>query len=404
MKKKIKIILIIIVTIIYIIIGGFLFLNIQLLDSPQIIINIEVAEINSENAILQTKIDIDNPNDFEIVVKNLLIVTTTPDGYEVARSLINGGEIGPKQNKTFTKEIIIAFDGHSPEQLTSKITGEIGVNILFTQKTIPLNIGIVTSLEHLINDLAAPSLNVTVEVVDIKTEGIEINATIDIYNSNNFEIYIKDISNDIETKTGKKIGNINVIGANIPGKGSLQIKGNGSMLLEAFNEKIIYLNLSGTVGTIIAGFEKNLSIDIKNKILIPDIEELIFSKDKPTILSIKIKGKFTLRGYLFEIIMEVDNTYKVDLIFRNITSEIYLVNNNDYIFIGKCENIDDIIVKSGESDISKCEILVPYSKLLPLIRSTEWVMNAVSSEISILGVNQSIFFEIRGYQDFNVIT
>ena len=102
MKKKV-IILFTIIAIIYIIVGTFLFLNIQLMDAPEIIINIEVTEINSENAILHTKIDIDNPNSFEIVAKNLLIVTTTTEGYEVARALIQGGEIGSNQKKHLQK-------------------------------------------------------------------------------------------------------------------------------------------------------------------------------------------------------------------------------------------------------------------------------------------------------------
>ncbi len=404
MRKKIIVILFIILTIIYIIVGALLFLNIQLMDAPEIIIKIEVSEIGPENAILHTNLDIDNPNGFEIVAKNLLVVTTTPEGFEVARALIEGGNIGAYEKKTFTKDLIVAFNGHSPNTLTSKISGEVGASILFIQKTIPLNIGIITSLEKIIDDLVAPSMNVFVEVVDIKTEGIEINATVDVYNPNSFEILIDDISNDIETEYGKKIGKINVIGGKIPAKDSLQIKGNGSMLLEAFNTEMVILNLSGNISGRIAGFEKNLSFDIESKIVIPDIEELVFSKDKPTILSIKIQGKFTLRGYLFEIFMEIDNTYKVDIIFRNTTCEIYLVKDDDFRFIGECERFEDIIVESGESDLSECEILVPYSTFFSIYRGTDWIMNAVSSEISIKGVNQSILFEIRGYQDINIIT
>jgi LEA14-like dessication related protein len=403
MEKKV-IILFTIIAIIYIIVGAFLFLNIQLMDAPEIIINIEVADINSENAILHTKIDIDNPNSFKVVVKNLLIVTTTNEGYEVARTLIQGGEIGSNEKKTFTGDITVAFNGHSPELLTTKITGEVGANILFIQKIIPLNVGIVTSLEHIFNDLTVPNMNVAIEVADITTERIEINATIDVFNPNNFEIYIEDISNDIETESGKKIGKLNVIGGKIPGKGSLQIKGNGSLLLEAFNEEHVNLNLSGIVGATIAGFEKNLSFDIKNKVIMPNLEEIMFSKDKSTILSVKIKGKLTLRGYLFEILMGVENTYKVDIEFRNITSEIYFVKNDDHRFIGKCENVEDIVVESGSKDVSTCEILVPYSKLFPFDLSTDWIMNSVSSRISIVGINQSLFFEIRGYQDFNILT
>ena len=102
--------------------------------------------------------------------------------------------------------------------------------------------------------------------------------------------------------------------------------------------------------------------------------------------------------------MEVDNTYKVDLIFRNSTSEIYYVKNGDNQFIGRCDKIEDIIVKSGKKSFTECKILVPYSKFLQIDRSTDWIMNTVTSNISILGVNQSIFFEVRGYQEINIIT
>jgi LEA14-like dessication related protein len=404
MKRNIKMVLLITIAVIYIIVGVLLFFNIQSMEAPEIIINIEVGEINSENAVLNTKMDIYNPNSFEIVTKNLLFVTTTPDGYEVARSLIEGGEIGAKQRRTFSEEFVFSFNGQSPDLLTSKITGDIGANIFFIQKTIPLNVGIVTSLEKLIDEITLPSMDTTIEVTDITNEGIEIDATVDVYNPNDFEINIADISNNIETKAGKKIGSIDIVGGSIPGNKKVQIIGKGIILLEAFNEKNIDLNLSGTVGATIAGFEKNLSFNIISRIITPNLQELIFSEDKPTILSVKIKGRFTISGYLFEIIMEVDNTYKVDLIFRNSTSEIYYVKNGDHQFIGKCDKIEDIIVKSGEKSITECEILVPYSKFFSIDRSTDWIMNTVTSKISIVGVNQSVFFEVRGYQEINIIT
>jgi len=404
MKRNIKLVLLILVATIYIIAGALLFFNIQSMEAPEIIINIEVGEINSETAVLNTKMDIYNPNGFEIVTENLLFVTTTPDGYEIANSLIEGGKIGAKQRKTFSEEFVFSFNGKSPDLLISKITGNIGANIFFLQKTIPLNVGIITSLENLIDELTIPSIDTSIEVLDITNEGIEINATLDVYNPNEFEINIGNISNNIETKAGKKIGSVDIAGASIPGKQKVKINVKGMLLLEAFNEKNIELNLSGKVGATIAGFEKNLSFNIKSKIIIPDVEQLLFSEDNPTILSVKIKGKFTLRGYLFEIIMEVDNTYKVDLIFRDSTSELYYVKNGYHQFIGRCNKIDDIIVKSGEKDITHCDILVPYSKFFSIDRQTDWIMNAVTSKISIVGVNQSAFFEVRGYQEINIIT
>ena len=162
MQKKIIAILVIIITIIYIILGALLFLNIQLMKAPEIIIKIELSEINSEEAILHITIDIDNPNGFEIITKNLKLVTTTQDGYEISRLTIEGGVIGSNKKEIFTKDVFVAFNGHSPGLLTTKITGEVGANILFIQKTIPLNVGIVTSLEHIFDDLTVPNMNVVI--------------------------------------------------------------------------------------------------------------------------------------------------------------------------------------------------------------------------------------------------
>ena len=53
MRKKI-IALFIVVTIIYLFVGGLLFLDIQLMEAPEILVEIEVTELNSELATLHT--------------------------------------------------------------------------------------------------------------------------------------------------------------------------------------------------------------------------------------------------------------------------------------------------------------------------------------------------------------
>jgi len=402
MKKKIIAILFTIVTIIYIIVGALLFLNIQLMETPEIIIKVEVAEVNSEEAILHTTIDIDNPNDFEIVAKNLEVVTTTPEGYVVARLSIEGGEIGSHGKKTFTKNVSVAFNGYSPKLLTSKITGEVGANTLFIQKTIPLNIGVVTSIENLINELAAPSMNVMVEFVEITTEGIKINATMDVYNPNTFEIYIENISTEIETKTGKKVGNVDLIGDVIAAKEYLPLNSSGIILFEALNAEKLVINMRGAAGAKIAGFEKNLSFNIQTGIIVPDLEELLLSKDKPTILSIKVDEKLTLKGIVFYVSMEVNNSYKVDLLVKDIVSRVYVVDGDGLHLIGENNKVEDILAEVGTSGLCSCEVLVPFSNLFPIRWSTDWLMVSVSGSVTIKGVNQSVYIEIRGYHDLHL--
>lgn len=401
MRKKTITILLAIATIIYIIIGAFLFLNIQIMETPEIIIKIEVTELSSEEAILHTSIDIYNPNGFEIIVKNLEVVTTTPDGYEVSRVLIKGGEISHHEKKTFSNDVIIAFNGNNPELLTSKITGEVGANILFIKKTIPLNIGVVTSIENLINKLAAPIVSIAVDFLEITTDGINITAIMDIYNPNSFDIFIKDIFMDIRNEEGKKIGDVGISEGVIESKDYLLLNSNGTILLEALNAEILILNLSWIAGVKIAGFEKNLSFNIQTRIVVPDFEELILSKEVPIFLSIKLDEKFTLRGIIFYIGLEINNSYKVDLVVKNLIFKIYTVADDTNRLIGENDKLDEILVKAGSSELSSCEILVPYSKILSFDGSIDWMMASVTGSVSIKGVNQSVFLEIRGYHSLH---
>lgn len=402
MRKKIIAILFTIITIIYIVVGAFLFLNIQLIETPEIIIKIEVSEINSEEAILHTNVNINNPNSFEIIVKNLKVVTTTPDGYEVAHIAIEGGEIGSHKTRTFTNDVFIVFSSYNPELLTSKITGEVGANIWLIQKTIPLNIGVITSIGNLTNQLAAPSVSITVDFTEMTNEGINITAIMKVYNPNPFDIFIDDISADILTEEDKKIGNINVSGGIIEAKDYLSLDCVGRLLFEAFNAKSLVIDINGVAGAKIAGYEKNLSFNIQTNIMVPDLEQLLLSKNNPTILIIEVDEKLTFKGIVFNILLNVNNTYKVDLLLKDIGYKIYKVVNDAEYIIGENNQVEDIFAESGKTGGSSCSILVPFSNLLPISLSIDGFMVTVSARVTIKGVNQSVYLELRGYLDIHL--
>jgi len=402
MRKKI-IAIFLAVTLIYIFFGGLLFLNIQLMDAPEILVEIEIASLNSEEATLNVDLKIYNPNGFDMVTKNLKVVTITPDGYEVANVLIEGGKIDSNSKKTFTEDIKIGFHGRKPKELTTKISGEVGANILFIEKTIPLNIGVVTSIESLIDELSTPSLSITIDFDDMTTDGINLSAIISVYNPNTFDIFIKDIKGEIYTETGDNAGKIDIIGQIIPAKGTIDIYGIGRLLFEALNVEFVVFNINGEVGAKIAGYEENVSLDITTRINVPDLEELLLSKDSPTYLSVKLDEKFTLQGIIFDIGLEINNSYKIDLLVKDIGVRIYTVRNDKNRLIGEKKNIGDILALSGRFGYSSCEILVPYYKIFPIDRSTEWLMASVSGKVTIKGVNQSVFIEIKGYHSLHPI-
>jgi len=402
MKKDLIKFLLIIIAILYIIIGGLLFINIQVLEAPEIIVEIDVSDISPEDATLNTKIDIENPNIFDVSVKNLRIITTATDGFRVADVQIDGGKIPSNDKKTFTNNITIAFAGRSPEKLTSKITGDVGMSVLFIEKTIPLKMGVVTSLEKILNDFAAPNINAIVELTEFNTEVIKLSAIIEVYNPNSFEIYIEDAVGEIKTETGKIIGGLDDIGGRILPKESKEINTTGWMFLEAFNAKKIIFNINAVAGIKAAGFDKNISFNAETKLVIPDLEELVLSKENPVQLSIKTKNKLTLNGVVTDIYLEVKNTYKVDLELRDIICSLNIVINNETHLLGENSIDEPLITEAGTTNSARCEITVPFLKMLSKVPQSDWLLVSATGRMTIKGIDPSVYVEIRGFTDIHL--
>jgi len=403
MRKKI-IILLVIVAIFYLIIGALLLLNIQLMESPDILVEIEVSDINSENAVINTIINVYNPNSFDIIARNLNIVITTQDDYEVANVLIEGGKISSNKNKTITEDLTIAFNGHSPERLISRISGDVGANILFIEKTIPLKIGVVTSIENLLNEIAAPSISAEINIDDITTDYINLSAEITAYNPNPFDININDILAEIKTDTGEKVGSLDVSSGIIIGKEYTELNASGWLLLKALNAKKLIINMEGVAGATIAGFEKNLPIEIISTVNIPDLEEILLPKDYPTVLSIKVDGKLTLKGFLSNATLVVNNTLKVDLALRNTTIKMLVAHGDEEQLLGETTIEEEIIVKAGNIKDVNSEIIIPFSKILSAnLLSADWLLISVSADLTIRGIDAAVYLEIRGYQDIHML-
>jgi LEA14-like dessication related protein len=403
MRKKI-LILFVIIAIFYIIIGALLLINIQLMESPDILVEIEVTELSSEKAVLHSVINVYNPNSFDVIVKNLNIEITTQEGFEVANVLIEGGKITSNGNKIFIEDINIEFNGNSPEHLISKISGDVGVSILFIEKTIPLKVGIVTSIENLLNELAAPSISITTNIEDITTENVNLSAELTAYNPNAFDMYIKEISAEIETDTGEIVGSLDISGGVIAGKDYSDLDASGWLLLKAFNAKKLIINIGGTAGANIAGFEKDIPLDISTVINIPDLEEILLPKENPTVLSIKVDGKLTLKGFLCNAELIVNNTFKVDLVLRDTTIKLYAVDGDNEKKLGDAFIEEEIVVNAGNVKNVSCEIIVPFSKLISSnILSADYQMILVSADLTVRGIDSAVYLQIKGYQDMHLL-
>jgi LEA14-like dessication related protein len=402
MKKAIFTLIVIILILINLIVGAFLFADIRMIELPETTITIDLQEISTEELVLQVSLGVANPNDFTIRIDDLEIVTTTLQGTELDRFTLPGGGIPAHANRTFTAQDHITFDGELPEQLISSITGDISLVFLgLIKKSLSLNMHIVTRLDTIIDELAMPSITIMTDLSDISQEGVTITGAIHLQNHNPFNLSLTDLEVTMETNTGETPGFLNVTDGIIPSQDTLTLHMEGFLEMETLNAETFTITISGTVGATIANITKSLPLATTVEVQLPDLEDL-FSSQVLTDVIIRGDFKATVKGILDTVELELQNPHKIDLVTTDIEVSIYRVDNNETHLLGRGK-LGDEIFAANNTTILKGELLIPYSqffqfngfRLLP-----DYILVTVSGNVSIPGVDQSLWIGISGYQDF----
>ena len=403
-KSKMRLVftlLVVVILIINIIASVFIFLDIRVMEMPETTIKVDLIEINSEEIIIHHSIEIYNPNQFEIIVDNFEVVANTIYGDEIARLKIGGGRIPSQTNRTFESSDRIAFKDQGYNTITSKITGTVGVKFLgLIKKTLPVAVNIITSVGDVIHDISAPIVHIETDFGKITLEGINFTGTIDIYNPNPFDMYVEDFSIEIETETGEIVGNLDVTEGIIPAKSSFDLIGKGRILIEALNAKTLSVNMSGVAGVKIAGINKSIPFSIDAHLNIPRLEDIL-SSDTPTEAIIISDMKATLRGFISNMTLEINNPNEIGLIARDITFLIYRVDKDEKKLVGESIIEEAEMGPENTSNIST-QILLPYSKLLFSRRKgflPDALLVIVRANITTPGLDAHIWIGVSGYQD-----
>ena len=130
MRKKIFTIILAVLLVVNIVVAAFIFVDIQVLTFPETTIRVDITEINSNEVIITHNLDIYNPNSFDMILKDIQIVVTTPEGEEVTNLTIDGGSIPGQSYRNYTGSGVITVKGELSDLLSSKITGVVGLNVL----------------------------------------------------------------------------------------------------------------------------------------------------------------------------------------------------------------------------------------------------------------------------------
>ena len=403
MKRRTIKFIIAMVTIINILTAILLFVDIQLFDMPETTISIDVLEINADEIVLQTTMEINNPNSFGLRAEDLQIITLAPSGDEVANIIIDGGYIPANKLTTFTESVIIALNGQSPGLLTTKIIGKIGVDIGFITKTLPLSINVKTSLEEVVDTLSLPEISITTGFGNITQQQINLTSTIDAYNPNTFDLFIQNLSVNIQTENETVVGGFMIPSGNITAKNTTTWAGEGWVRIEALNAQQLLVNLSGSVGIGIAGFNKSLPLSLKIEIDVPNIKT-IFS-DAPVDIIIRGDYKASLQGIIDNIILEVNNPTKLDIELTDVVVTANRIDAGEKVLIAETQ-LESGIVKAESFAELKGQMIMPYSKLLSFNTGRmlpDEMEVRVRANVTLPGINQKIWVGVSGYQDLRLL-
>lgn len=400
--KKIVIIILVVATILNITAGAFIFLDIQTMDLPEVTLRLELVDLNADEAVLQTTLLVDNPNSFSIFLQNLTIITVADNGEVINHLFMDGGETYAHDNRTFTSTATIRFNGTIPNQLTSRITGTIGVVFLgLIKKTLPLKFTMVTSLNNIITQFTLPEIHLAVNFTEITQDGVNFTGIIEITNPYSIDIAIENISINVETETGSQVGIVDIQDKKIPAKTSEQLTGSGRLLLKALDAKTLQMTLNGEIIVFVAGIRKSMNLSIDADIIPPRLEQLL--SDLPTDASLTGKYRYTLRGGLHDqITFEVKNPNKLTLLVTDITVKIYRIDRNKTRLLSNGTLADGVIAPQNTT-ILQGDMFIPLSKIWPRFGERllpDRLQLILRANITIQGLNQTIWVGMIGYQDF----
>jgi LEA14-like dessication related protein len=401
--KKIIVIILVSATILNIVAGAFIFFDIKTMNLPETTLTLELVDLNANEAVLQTTLFVNNPNSFSIFLQNLTIITVTDNGEVINHLFMDGGETYAHENRTFTYAATIRFNETIPNQLTSRITGTVGVMFLgLIKKTLPLKFTMVTSLSNILTQFTLPQIHLAGNFSEITQEGVNFTGNIEITNPYSFDMAIENISVAVETETGMQVGTVTVQGKTIPAKTSQQQTGSGQLLLKALDAKTLRMTVHGEVIVLIAGIKKSMNFSVEADIIPPHLEQLL--SGLPTDASLTGKYKLTLGGLLDQITLEIINPNKLTFHANDITVHIYRVDRDKQRLM--CNGtIPDGVITSQNTTILQGDMLIPYSQLLPHLGErlfADRLQVIVRTNITIQGLNQTIWVGMTGYQDFPI--
>jgi len=175
------------------------------ISSPTLSILAEVTEISETGVLFQGKVNIENPNSFEMSLDNFTARIETENGDLVGEFSQIQGIITPKGTSQFHLNGTLLFKALNAEVLTLKVSGNARVHLMGINKAIPLSAIAQLPIPD-INELlfGNESLGITISLdAKIRASGFLITIGLTLYNPSNIPLEANDMLCSIFGLTGE---------------------------------------------------------------------------------------------------------------------------------------------------------------------------------------------------------
>jgi hypothetical protein len=269
------------------------------------------------------------------------------------------------------------------------------------QKTMPMKVTMITTLDALVNELVLPSISLQGNFSDITQTGVNFTGKLTITNPYSFDLRIENLTTTVLTNTGLSVGSLIMQGKTILAQTTQQIDGSGRLLLKALDAKTLHMTVNGTVTILVAGIQKSMNLSMNTDIVVPTIDRLF--SHLPTDTSFTAISKIRVKGLLEQITFEIFNPNNLTFIVHDITLSIIRVDYNKTRLLCNSTLPDTVFLPQSKTKLYG-EMIIPYGKLLIPRKGERLLADSLQvimrENITIQGLNQTIWVGMIGYQNF----
>lgn len=271
MQRKIwKIFSIISVSFVIVILATLTFLFFSF-SFPNTKVKINLVSISPEKMLLNVSVNVENPNLFPIIIKELKAKIIGDDKY-LAEFPLTTGEVSAKNSKNFYGNHPFSFKEEIPKMLTIIINGKIGTKIVGIKKLVNVSSYIDVLLSSL-QKISMPSINLEGNIKEINEEGVILHYSASIYNPNFYGLTGKNLFLCIKGKN-KEIYNNSLEEFNVSSNQTVKIEDDLTLPWEILNYDNISIYLKGKISINVGGVKKDMKIGTETKIKVPKLNEI----------------------------------------------------------------------------------------------------------------------------------